>query len=49
MANIGLANDDVLRQLLHDYFAWAATTTMSSYHLSADDGPNGHASHNCSC
>ena len=28
-----------LRQVLHDYFAWATTTTMSRYHASADDVP----------
>jgi hemoglobin len=30
-----------LRQVLHDYFAWATTTTMSGYHESADDVPEG--------
>ena len=30
-----------LRQVLHDYFAWATTTTMSRYHESADDVPKG--------
>ena len=30
-----------LRQVLHDYFAWATTTTMSRYHESADDVPDG--------
>ncbi|CAJ61952.1 hypothetical protein-similar to truncated hemoglobins [Frankia alni ACN14a] len=30
-----------LRRALHDYFAWATTTTMSSYHDSADDVPVG--------
>ena len=30
-----------LRQVLHDYFAWATTTTMSAYHESADDVPPG--------
>lgn len=40
LTDIGLANDDVLRQALHDYFAWATTTTMSRYHESADDVPN---------
>src|SRR6266496_4329735 len=29
LADVGLANDDALRQVLHDYFAWATTTTMS--------------------
>ena len=33
--------DDVLRQVLHDYFAWATTTAMARYHESADDVPNG--------
>ena len=33
--------DDALRQVLHDYFAWATTTTMSRYHQSSDDVPNG--------
>jgi hemoglobin len=30
-----------LRQVLHDYFAWATTTTMSRYHESADEVPGG--------
>lgn len=29
-----------LRRTLHDYFAWATTTTMSAYHESADDVPD---------
>ena len=41
VADVGLANDDALRQVLHDYFAWTTTTTMSRYHRSADDVPNG--------
>ena len=41
LADVGLADDDVLRQVLHDYFAWATTTTMARYHQSADDVPNG--------
>jgi hemoglobin len=40
LADIGL-DDGELRQVLHDYFAWATTTTMSRYHHSADDVPNG--------
>jgi len=36
----GLSADDRLRQVLHDYFAWATTTTMSRYHRSADDVPD---------
>ena len=30
-----------VRQVLHDYFAWATTTTMARYHDSADDVPDG--------
>ena len=41
LADVGLANDGALRQVLHDYFAWATTTTMSRYHQSANDVPNG--------
>jgi len=37
----GLAADDRLRQALHDYFAWATTTSMAEYHESADDVPDG--------
>jgi hemoglobin len=32
-----------LRQVLHDYFAWATTTTMYRYHHSAEDVPDGMA------
>jgi hemoglobin len=32
---------DELRQVLHQYFAWATTTTMSAFHNSADDVPAG--------
>lgn len=31
--------DPVLRQVLHDYFAWATTTTMASYPDNADVVP----------
>ena len=41
LVDVGLANDDRLRQALHDYFAWATTTTMSRYHRSADEVPEG--------
>ncbi|HEY3087078.1 MAG TPA: hypothetical protein VGJ59_03325 [Jatrophihabitantaceae bacterium] len=41
LADVGRAGDDRLRQVLHDYFAWATTTTMSRYHRSADDVPDG--------
>jgi hemoglobin len=41
LEDAGLAADDRLRQALHDYFAWATTTTMARYHESADDVPAG--------
>lgn len=37
----GIGPDERLIQVLHDYFAWATTTTMSRYHRSADDVPEG--------
>src|SRR5579875_630298 len=41
LADTGLAADPVLRQALHDYFAWATNTTMYRYHRSAADVPVG--------
>ena len=41
VADVGLARDDRLQQVLHDYFAWTTTTTMSQYHRCADDVPGG--------
>ena len=41
LADVGLADEAQLREALHDYFAWATTTTMARYHDSADDVPNG--------
>jgi hemoglobin len=41
LSDVGLDRDDRLRQVLHDYFAWATGTTMYSYHHSADDVPDG--------
>ena len=41
LADVGLAEDGALRQVLHDYFVWATTITMSRYHQSEDDVPNG--------
>lgn len=41
LVDVGLNGNDQLRQVLHDYFAWATTTTMSRYHRSADDVPDG--------
>jgi hemoglobin len=40
LADVGLTAEP-LRQVLHDYFAWATTTTMARYHESADDVPDG--------
>jgi hemoglobin len=41
LEDVGLAADERLRQVLHDYFAWATTTTMARYHESAADVPAG--------
>jgi len=41
LADAGLAGDDTLRQVLHDYFAWATTNTMARYQESADEVPDG--------
>jgi hemoglobin len=39
--DVGLSGNEPLRTVLHDYFAWATTTTMTRYHESADDVPEG--------
>lgn len=41
LADVGLKAAEPLWQVLHDYFAWATTTTMSRYHESAADVPEG--------
>jgi hemoglobin len=41
LADAGLAADQRLRQVLHDYFAWATRTTMARYPDSVDDVPEG--------
>ena len=41
LEDTGLAGNQRLRRALHDYFAWATTTTMARYHRSADDVPDG--------
>jgi hemoglobin len=41
LEDTGLGGDDRLRQVLHNYFSWATTTTMARYHDSADDVPEG--------
>src|SRR5688572_859441 len=37
----GLDSDERLGRVLHDYFAWATTTTMSRYQVSAEEVPDG--------
>jgi hemoglobin len=41
LADVGLSDDSALQRVLHDYFAWATTTTMARHHRSADDVPDG--------
>lgn len=41
LADAGLAGDERLRRVLHDYFAWATTTTMAGYPESDTDVPEG--------
>jgi hemoglobin len=40
LEDVGLTAEP-LRLVLHDYFAWATTTSMSAYHASADEVPEG--------
>jgi len=39
LEDAGLSSDESLRQELHDYFAWATTTSMARYPQSPDDVP----------
>jgi len=41
MQDIGLDEAGSLWRVLHDYIAWATTTTMARYHESADEVPAG--------
>ena len=41
LQDVGLTAAEPLWQVLHDYFAWTTTTTMSRYPESADDVPDG--------
>lgn len=41
LEDVGLAGGERLRGVLHDYFAWAATTSMARYPDSAADVPDG--------
>ena len=40
LLDVGIT-DERLARVLHDYFAWATTTTMDRYHDSAADVPDG--------
>lgn len=40
LADVGITGQP-LHDVLHDYFAWATTTTMSRYHHAADAVPDG--------
>lgn len=40
LGDVGLVAEP-LRTVLHDYFAWTATTALARYHESADDVPEG--------
>ena len=40
LEDAGLASEPI-RQVLHEYFTWATTTTMSRYPESAEDVPEG--------
>ncbi len=41
LRDVGTEPAGPLGQVLHDYFAWATTTTLSRYHQSAGDVPDG--------
>ncbi len=41
LTDVGLTAAQPVRGVLHDYFAWATVTTMTRYHRSADDVPDG--------
>jgi hemoglobin len=41
LEDVGLAQNKRLSSALHDYFVWATTTSMTRYHRSAGDVPNG--------
>lgn len=41
MTDVEISENDRVRAVLHDYFSWATTTTISRYDRSADDVPGG--------
>ncbi len=40
LSDVGVVENSPLWQVVHDYFAWATTTTMARYHDSAADVPD---------
>jgi hemoglobin len=40
LADVGIADDDRLIQVLHDYFVWAITSAMSRFPRSAEEVPD---------
>ena len=41
LTDVGLSEDQPVRAVLHDYFAWATTASVSRYDRSPDDVPDG--------
>lgn len=41
LEDVGLADDEPLRSVLHDYFVWTTSTSMARYPRSADEVPDG--------
>jgi hemoglobin len=41
LSDVGFTPQSQVAQVLREYFTWATTTTMSRYHESADDVPDG--------
>ena len=41
LTDVAIFENDPVREVLHDYFAWATATSMSRYHRSEDDVPDG--------
>ena len=41
LEDVGIVRDECLGRVLHDYFAWATTTTMARYPHSEEDVPDG--------
>ena len=41
LTDVGLGEDERVGSVLHDYFAWVTTNSLTRYHQSADDVPEG--------